>query len=46
MRLTGERLAATRGGRAVFADLTFSLADGELLAVTGRNGAGKSTLLG
>ncbi len=45
MRLTATGLAASRGGRPVFADLAFTLGAGELLAVTGPNGAGKSTLL-
>ncbi len=45
MRLTATGLSAVRGGRPVFADLSFSLGGGELLAVTGPNGAGKSTLL-
>jgi heme exporter protein A len=45
MRLTATGLSAVRGGRVVFADLTFTLGAGELFAVTGPNGAGKSTLL-
>ncbi len=45
MRLTASGLAAVRGGRPVFADLSFTLGTGALLAVTGPNGAGKSTLL-
>jgi heme exporter protein A len=34
-----------RGGREVFRDLSFSVASGEGLMLTGRNGAGKSSLL-
>jgi heme exporter protein A len=45
MRLTGENLTCVRGGREVFAGLSFSLAGGEALVITGRNGAGKSSLL-
>lgn len=45
MRLTGSDLTAIRGGRTVFAGLSFTLAGGKVLAVTGANGTGKSTLL-
>jgi heme exporter protein A len=45
MRLTASDLAATRGGRQVFAGISFTISDGEMLSVTGPNGAGKSTLL-
>jgi heme exporter protein A len=45
MRLFAVDLACHRGGRDVFAGLSFALASGEVLTVTGRNGAGKSSLL-
>ena len=45
MQLTGDNLACSRGGREVFKALSFSLAGGQALLVTGRNGAGKSSLL-
>jgi heme exporter protein A len=45
MQLNGDNLACSRGGREVFANLSFSLSAGEALLVTGRNGAGKSSLL-
>ena len=45
MRLSTDALAAERGGRAVFAGLTFVAEPGTLLRVSGANGAGKTTLL-
>ena len=45
MRIVVENLACRRSGRLVFADVSFTLSDGEALVVTGRNGAGKSSLL-
>ena len=45
MRLSAANLACHRGGRDVFAGINFTVATGELLAITGRNGAGKSSLL-
>ena len=45
MQLSADNLACTRGGRAVFAGLNFSVTGGHALVVTGRNGAGKSSLL-
>jgi heme exporter protein A len=45
MRLSATDLTCIRGGREVFAGLSFAVAAGEALVVTGRNGAGKSSLL-
>lgn len=45
MQLAGDNLTCVRGGREVFAGLSFSLSAGEALVVIGRNGAGKSSLL-
>jgi len=45
MHLVADNLACNRGGRVVFAGLSFALTGGEALVVTGRNGAGKSSLL-
>ena len=43
--LVAENLACVRGGRWVFAGLSFTLESGGLLYLRGRNGSGKSTLL-
>lgn len=45
MRLAGVHVTIERGGRRLFADLSFAVAAGEALIVTGPNGAGKSSLL-
>jgi heme exporter protein A len=45
MRLSATDLACRRGGREVFANISFSVAAGESLTIRGRNGAGKSSLL-
>jgi heme exporter protein A len=45
MRLLASDLACRRGGREVFAGVSFAVGPGEALAVRGRNGAGKSSLL-
>jgi heme exporter protein A len=45
MRLQAANLTCHRGGRDVFTGVSFSVASGQILAVTGRNGAGKSSLL-
>lgn len=45
MRISVEGLACRRGERLLFSNLSFSLASGEALVVTGRNGAGKSSLI-
>jgi heme exporter protein A len=45
MLLKGTGLACQRGGRDVFAGVSFSVGAGEALAIRGRNGAGKSSLL-
>jgi heme exporter protein A len=45
MRLIAEKITCVRGGRQVFADLSFSIDKGQALVVMGPNGAGKSSLL-
>ncbi len=45
MRLLAENLSVRRGDDLLFSNLSFELAAGEALVVTGRNGSGKSTLL-
>jgi heme exporter protein A len=45
MQLIAEKLGVSRGGRLLFAGLSFAVAAGEALLVTGPNGAGKTTLL-
>ncbi len=45
MQLTASNLACRRGGRDVFAGVSFTVGSGEVLAIRGRNGAGKSSLL-
>jgi heme exporter protein A len=45
MRLYGENLSLERGGRRLFAGLSFEVREGEALVIQGSNGAGKSSLL-
>lgn len=45
MHLTAENLAARRGEDLIFVNVSFRLAAGEALILTGKNGSGKSTLL-
>jgi heme exporter protein A len=45
LRLNGDNLSCIRGDRKVFSNLSFSVPNGEALAVVGPNGSGKSSLL-
>ena len=45
MSLTAEDLACRRGGREVFAGVSFALRPGDALVLSGPNGSGKSSLL-
>ena len=45
MQLVGSDLVCVRGGRQVFAGLSFALGAGEALVIIGANGAGKTSLL-
>ena len=45
MRLSARDLTIERGGRRVFAGLSFAAEQGAALIVTGPNGSGKSSLL-
>ena len=46
IRLEAENLSARRGEDLIFVNVSFTLAAGEALVLTGRNGSGKSTTLG
>jgi len=45
MKLIAEGLTSIRGGRSLFAGLSFTVGAGEALLLLGPNGAGKTTLL-
>ncbi|MBP8072774.1 MAG: heme ABC exporter ATP-binding protein CcmA, partial [Brevundimonas sp.] len=43
--ISADSLTVSRGERILFRDLSFHIASGEAVALTGANGAGKTTLL-
>ena len=45
MKLIASELSSQRGGRTLYAGLSFAVDAGQALLVTGPNGAGKTTLL-
>lgn len=45
MQLIADQLQVTRGARTIIRDLSFEVAAGEALLLTGANGAGKTTLI-
>ena len=45
MKLIAEGLTTVRGGRSLFAGLSFAVGAGEALLVLGPNGSGKTTLI-
>ncbi|MCF6322262.1 MAG: heme ABC exporter ATP-binding protein CcmA [Rhizobiaceae bacterium] len=45
MKLTINNLSGERNGQMIFSNISFTLAKGEALIITGTNGSGKSTLL-
>jgi heme exporter protein A len=45
MQLIGRDLVCVRGGRQIFARVSFAIGTGQVLAVRGANGAGKTSLL-
>jgi heme exporter protein A len=45
LQLIADQLQVTRGARTIIRDLSFEVAGGEALLLTGANGAGKTTLI-